>query len=734
MYNICMMPAREKKTHYFCSVHIQKEDLEELEFPELLSEIAPFAYSPKTEDKIMSLLPMSRDEAEISLKKTSEFLTSFESSNAIPFHEYEDIEQELRLMIIENFRLENKAFLKIKNITEQIGKLQKFFPTFSETFPLLLKEVQALEFHKAIIEKIDKVFNRFGEVKSEASPDLKVLRTEIQHAKKAIQENFNRALTTYSQNDLLDEIRETILEDQRVLAVKSGFKKRVPGRVLGISKTGSITYIQPESVLKHYFKLRENEEEDKKETDRILRRLTAEIAEYQPWLESYQKYIFDLDLIRAKAKFAEKINAVLPKINSHPTLRLRDAFHPLLWLRNSVEKKKIYPQSLTLTEHNRIICISGPNAGGKSITLKTVGLLQLMIQSGILVPVHPKSEMFFFDKIMTDIGDNQSIENHLSTYSSRLKKMSGIIREADHKTLLLIDEFGTGSDPELGGALAESFLEYFYDKKSFAIITTHYTNIKLVVEQLPNAENAAMLFDEHSLEPLYKLEVGQAGSSFTFEVAEKNKIPRFIIKKAREKVEKDVVNLDKTIVKLQQEKFEVEKLKTNLTEQKESVEDKRGNLQKLNEQLQQKLYNFQKLYEEEHRKLQFGNKIETFIDSYIKGKSRKDVVKDFVKILEQEKFRRLGSDKDENKKLQVIKRKITQQLKKVDVIEKIAETNEKMDQKRKDERAIWLKTGQRVRITGSTSVGTIEKITKTKVVVNYGTFKTTINADELERV
>ncbi len=734
MYNICMMPAREKKTHYFCSVHIQKEDLEELEFPELLSEIAPFAYSPKTEDKIMSLLPMSRDEAEISLKKTSEFLTSFESSNAIPFHEYEDIEQELRLMIIENFRLENKAFLKIKNITEQIGKLQKFFPTFSETFPLLLKEVQALEFHKAIIEKIDKVFNRFGEVKSEASPDLKVLRTEIQHAKKAIQENFNRALTTYSQNDLLDEIRETILEDQRVLAVKSGFKKRVPGRVLGISKTGSITYIQPESVLKHYFKLRENEEEEKKETDRILRKLTAEIAEYQPWLESYQKYIFDLDLIRAKAKFAEKINAVLPKINSHPTLRLRDAFHPLLWLRNSIEKKKIYPQSLTLTEHNRIICISGPNAGGKSITLKTVGLLQLMIQSGILVPVHPKSEMFFFDKIMTDIGDNQSIENHLSTYSSRLKKMSGIIREADHKTLLLIDEFGTGSDPELGGALAESFLEYFYDKKSFAIITTHYTNIKLVVEQLPNAENAAMLFDEHSLEPLYKLEVGQAGSSFTFEVAEKNKIPRFIIKKAREKVEKDVVNLDKTIVKLQQEKFEVEKLKTNLTEQKESVEDKRGNLQKLNEQLQQKLFNFQKLYEEEHRKLQFGNKIETFIDSYIKGKSRKDVVKDFVKILEQEKFRRLGSDKDENKKLQVIKRKITQQLKKVDVIEKIAETNEKMDQQRKDERAIWLKTGQRVRITGSTSVGTIEKITKTKVVVNYGTFKTTINADELERV
>jgi DNA mismatch repair protein MutS2 len=233
---------------------------------------------------------------------------------------------------------------------------------------------------------------------------------------------------------------------------------------------------------------------------------------------------------------------------------------------------------------------------------------------------------------------------------------------------------------------------------------------------------------------MYKLEVGQAGSSFTFEVAEKNRIPRFIIHAAKKKVEHDIVNLDKTIVKLQQEKFEVEKLKTDLAERKESVEDKRDNLQKLNEQLQQKLFNFQKLYEEEHRKLQFGNKIETFIDSYVKGKSRKDVVKDFVKLLEQEKFRKIGADKDESKRLQVVKRKITQQLKKEDVIEKIAETNEKLEEKRKTDRAVWMKEGQRVRIPGSTSVGTIEKISKNKVIVNYGTFKTTINADELERI
>lgn len=714
-------------------MQINQEDLDELEFPVLLSEIAPFSFSYKTAERIISLQPMPVEEAELSLKKTSEFLTSFESSNAIPFHEYEDIEQELKLMLIENFRLENKSFAKIKNITEQIGRLKKFFATFSETFTKLFDEIRYIEFHKEITEKIDQVFNRFGEVKNDASPSLKAIRTEIQLARKSIDENFNRSLNTYA--DLLEDIRETIMEDQRVLAVKSGYKKRVPGRILGISKTGSITFIQPDSVVRHYFRLRENQEEEKKEIDRILRTLTEEIAAYHPDLEVFQKYIFSLDLTRAKAKFAEKINGILPKINRHKTLRLRDAYHPLLWLQNTSEQKQIYPQTISLTEHNRIICISGPNAGGKSITLKTVGLLQLMIQSGILVPVHPKSEMFFFDKIMTDIGDNQSIENHLSTYSSRLKKMSGIIREADENTLLLIDEFGTGSDPELGGALAESFLEFFYGKKSFAIITTHYTNIKLIVEQLPNATNAAMLFNEHSLTPLYKLEVGQAGSSFTFEVAEKNKIPRFIIKKAREKVEKDVVNLDKTIVKLQQEKFEVEKLKTNLAETKNSVQDKRENLQKLNEQLQQKLFNFQKLYEEEHRKLQFGNKIEAFIDSYIKGRARKDVVKDFVKILEQEKFRKVGSDKNESKRLQVVKRKITQQLKKKDVQEKIAETTEKLEIKNQKEREVWMKVGQRVRISGSSSVGTIDQIHKNgKVTVNYGAFKTQIDGTELERI
>ena len=718
-------------------MQILQDHLNELEFPKLLEEITPYAYSPRVAEKISNIKPLPQEEAEFLLKKTSEFLSSYESENFIPFDEYEDIEEPLKLMLIENFRLEASAFLRIRKITEQIGKLQSFFPKFSENFPNLEEEIKGLEFRKEIIDKISAVFNRFGEVKNEASPLLKEIRESISIAKKNIQENFNKSLNHYAQQDFLDEIRESTIEDQRVLAVKSGFKKRVSGRVLGVSKTGSITYIQPDSVVRHYHQLRESEEEQKKEVDRILRKLTSEIAEFHPQLSDYQEYLYNLDITRAKAKFAEKINGVLPKINTHKTLKLIDAYHPLLWLRNTQENKAIFPQTLELSEKNRIICISGPNAGGKSITLKTLGLLQLMIQSGILVPVHPRSEMFFFDKLMTDIGDNQSIENHLSTYSSRLKKMSRIVREADENTLLLIDEFGTGSDPELGGALAEAFLEFFYEKESFAVITTHYTNIKLVVEQLPHAQNAAMLFDEETLEPMYKLEVGQAGSSFTFEVAEKNNIPRFIIHSAKKKIERDVVNLDKTIVKLQQEKFEVEKLKSDLTEKREITQNKRENLQKLNEQLQQKLYNFQKLYEEEYRKLQFGTRIQSFIDDYAKGKSRKDIVKDFIKILEQEKFRKnQNTEKIEAEKLKVVKRKVTQELKKESVIQTITETQEKIQERERRERALWLKVGQRVRIIGSTSIGTIEKIdSKTnKATINYGLFKTQISTDELERV
>ena len=285
------------------------------------------------------------------------------------------------------------------------------------------------------------------------------------------------------------------------------------------------------------------EYEEKEEINRILKSLTNFLRPYKQLLLDYQDLLSEIDVIAAKAKYAKEINGILPKITKDRELHLKDAYHPLLYRNNKQRGEKTFPQSIELAKDNRIIVISGPNAGGKSITLKTVGLLQVMLQSGILIPVHEYSRMCLFNKILTDIGDNQSIENHLSTYSYRLKNMNYFLRKCDEKTLFLIDEFGTGSDPELGGALAETFLEVFYERESFGILTTHYTNLKMLANELPNMTNANMMFDSKTLEPIYKLQLGEAGSSFTFEVAQKNGIPYSLINRSKKKVERGKITV-----------------------------------------------------------------------------------------------------------------------------------------------------------------------------------------------
>ncbi len=307
---------------------------------------------------------------------------------------------------------------------------------------------------------------------------------------------------------------------------------------MGSSKTGSIVYIEPDATLRYSRELNNLEYEEKEEVKRILKALTDFLRPYVLLLEDYQEFLAATDVIAAKAKYAVSMNGILPEITEDREMNLIDAYHPLLYLTNTKKKAKTYPQTISLHQDNRIIVISGPNAGGKSITLKTVGLLQLMLQSGMLVPIHPRSKMCLFDRILTDIGDNQSIENHLSTYSYRLKNMNFFLRKCNAQTLFLIDEFGTGSDPELGGALAETFLEEFYHREAFGIITTHYANLKMLANELPYASNANMLFDSKSLEPVFRLIVGEAGSSFTFEVAQKNGIPYSLINRAKKKIER----------------------------------------------------------------------------------------------------------------------------------------------------------------------------------------------------
>src|SRR5690606_3987274 len=400
----------------------------------------------------------------VALGETSEYLASLTNENRIPEHGFDQINAELGLLKVANSTLEVQGFRKIGAICRTVAQHQKFLKKFKDYYPLLFLKSTALEANTPIPDSIDAVIDRFGEIKDSASQDLGQIRREIGEVRAKINQSFNGALGRYQGMDYLDEIRESVVENKRVLAVKAMHRKKVKGSVMGTSKTGSIVYMVPEATQAHDRALNNLEFDEKEEIQRILNQLTAKIRPFVSLLMEYQEYLTQIDLCGAKAKYAFEMDAIVPGFNEDRELFLRDAYHPLLYLSNKRKNEKTWPQTIKLEPHSRVIVISGPNAGGKSITLKTIGLLQLMLQSGMPIPVHEGSSVCLFDQVLTDIGDNQSIENHLSTYSYRLKNMNRFLKKCTDRTLFLIDEFGTGSDPELGGALAEAFLEEFYQR------------------------------------------------------------------------------------------------------------------------------------------------------------------------------------------------------------------------------------------------------------------------------
>ena len=522
----------------------------------------------------------------------------------------------------------------------------------------------------------------------------------------------------------------------RVLAVTAMHRRKVKGSILGNSKTGSIVYIQPEATQSHQRELNNLLYDEHEEVKRILKALTDFVRPFIPLLKDYQKLLSTIDVISAKAKYAKKLDAVLPKITQNRELEIKEAYHPLLLLNNKKRGEKTYPQDITLDEQNRIIVISGPNAGGKSITLKTVGLLQVMLQSGLLVPVHEYSRFCFFEKILTDIGDNQSIENHLSTYSYRLKNMNYFLRKCDDKTLFLIDEFGTGSDPELGGALAETFLEVFYERNSYGIITTHYANLKMMANETEAITNANMLFDSRTLEPLYKLYVGEAGSSFTFEVAQKNGIPYSLINRSKKKVERGKIRFDKSIANLQKERSKLAKTTTSLKTKEQEALKQKQELNKTNARIQEKLESYQELYDSNQRLIYLGQKLDDLSDKFFTNKNKKLLLDELYKVVQIENSKRAKLNAKQKRAQKAKERKVKQEAeKKVEVIrEKKKEEKKKEIQIEKEKPKVTLKIGDRVRLPDGRAVGTIDKIEKGKATVDYGMFTTNVDVNTLELV
>lgn len=718
-------------------ISITEKTLKDLEFNTVLSTIAGLCVTELGTEKALSITPFSqKNELMASLHQTSEYVSSFTNNNAIPNHGFESITTDIKMLSIEDSFLEVTSFRKFAAISETVNTQLLFFKKFKDYYPYLHEFASQIEFTKYIIQKVDEVIDKYGVIKDNASPDLVNIRRNINMVRGKVNQSFGQALTHYNSLGYLDDIKESVVENRRVLAVLAMYRRKVKGSILGSSKTGSIAYIEPEATLKYSRELQNYEYEEREEIIRILKRLTNELRPFASLLTDYEAYLSSIDVLFAKARYAHEINGLLPKITEEKRMFLREAYHPILYLTNKQKKEITYPQTIELNQENRIIVISGPNAGGKTISLKTVGLLQLMLQSGILIPVHERSETFLFDRILTDIGDNQSIENHLSTYSYRLKNMNYFLKKCNAKTLFLIDEFGTGSDPDLGGALAEVFLEEFYHREAFGIITTHYTNLKILANELPFATNANMLFDEKSLEPMFKLHLGQAGSSFTFEVAQKNGIPYGLINRAKKKIEGEKVRFDKTIAKLQKERSKLEKTSENLKEEEVKAREESKRMEQINAKIQEKLERYQELYDANQRLIYMGQKIDDIAEKYFNNKDKKLLIGEFLKMVEIENSKRKKISAKEKKQQEVVQKKVEAELKvKVDEIRQVKKEKKIEAQKAAENKPkIELKIGDRVRMLDGKAVGTLDAIEKQKATVNYGLFTSKVDLHQLEFV
>ena len=717
-------------------INITEKTLQDLQFPTILDTLSSICNTDIGKQKSLEIVPFKDRKTLLeALWQTSEYLSSYQNNNAIPNHGFEAIIHEIKFLAIEDSFLEVGSFRKISTLSETVNVLLLYFKKFEDYYPKLFTKSAQIELTKEIISLVEEVVDKYGEIKDNASPDLLNIRRDMNVVRGKVNQSFGMAMAQYQGLGYLDEIKESFVQNRRVLAVLAMYRRKVKGSILGSSKTGSIAYIEPEATLNYSRELSNLEYEEKEEILRILKQLSNAIRHFLPLLIQYQEFLSDIDVIAAKAKYAMRIHGILPTITENRRMYFKDAYHPILYLNNLQNKEITHPQTFDLDQENRIIVISGPNAGGKTISLKTVGLLQLMLQCGMLIPVHERSETFLFDRILTDIGDNQSIENHLSTYSYRLKNMNYFLKKCNEKTLFLIDEFGTGSDPELGGALAEIFLEEFYHREAFGIITTHYSNLKILANELPFATNANMMFDEKTLEPMYKLALGQAGSSFTFEVAQKNGIPFGLINRAKKKIEGGKVRFDKTIANLQKERSKMEKTSQTLKEEETKAREEGKKMETINIKIKQKLESYQELYDSNQKIIYIGQKIDDIAEKYFNNKNKKELIGEFLKVIEIENSKRKKASVKETKvkeeqKKEIIK-EVTVQVEEIRAAKK--ERKLKANVVMEKAKPI-LKIGDRVRMFDGKAVGSIDKIEKNKAIVNYGVFISTVSLEVLEFV
>jgi DNA mismatch repair protein MutS2 len=506
-----------------------------------------------------------REFIELELRQSHEFKILLQGGQYFPNDHTLNLSAALKLLGIPGAVLTGEQFMQIRKLAESMQSIFRWFdPERKTAYPALLRVIAATHYEKSIIAAIDEILDESGNVRDNASEELATIRTSLFRKRSELRRAFDRILSKLGKSGYVADIEESFLNGRRVVAIFAEHKRQVKGILHGESDTRRTSFIEPEETIGLNNDVFSLEHSESREVYRILRELTGRLSSHAPLLRVWHDLLGEYDFIRAKARLAIDMNANFPRLLDKAHAHLIQAYHPLLFLYNQKSRKPTIPTNITLNEKDRLLVISGPNAGGKTVTLKTVGLLQLMLQSGLLIPVHPDSEMGIFRQLMIHIGDTQSLEFELSTYSSHLKNMKYFMENANGKTLFFIDELGSGSDPNLGGAFAEVILEELVKKHAMGIVTTHYLNLKVMANKTPGIVNGAMAFDETNLQPLYKLIIGKPGSSYTFSIAERIGLSTQLIQRARTLVDEDHFRLDKLLNSTEQDLRDLEQREKEL--------------------------------------------------------------------------------------------------------------------------------------------------------------------------
>ena len=700
------------------------------------------------------------------LNQTDEFVRILHGDREFPVNHFIDVRYSLQRIRPESTYLNEKELFDLKLSLQTIHDIIRFFHPDNEEhenrYPALTALAGNIPVFPELIKKIDTILDKYGHVKDHASPELAKIRREIHVTTGSISRMLQSILRSAQAEGLVDkDVAPTIRDGRLVIPVDPAFKRKLRGIVHDESASGKTVYVEPEAVVEANNRIRELENMERREIIRILTLFTDLVRPLAPDMLHAYEFMAKIDFIRAKALFADQFHAIQPIIADKPLIDWTQAIHPLLLLSQQKQNKTVEPLDITLSDDARLLIISGPNAGGKSVCLKTVGLLQYMLQCGMLISLHERSRAGLFSRIFIDIGDEQSIENDLSTYSSHLINMKFFIRNCNENSLLLIDEFGSGTEPLIGGALAEALMERFNNNRSFGVITTHYHNLKQYADHTQGVINGAMLYDRHLMQPLFKLSIGNPGSSFAIEIARKTGLPEEVINDASAKVGSDYIEMDKYLqdivrdkrywenkrqsIRLQEKKLE--ELTTRYEHELASINQQRKEmlnaaktqaaqlLATANAKIEQTIREIKEAEAEREKTKAIRRALEDFKKTALPKEGDEDVPNvetRFITSHGKERYVRAGGTHRKSKKPAPANQNPqspadTSKLLGNEVPKKTTSSSPPLSD-------TPLLPGDAVRLKNRQAVGTVIEVNEKQAVVALGMIKTTVKIDQLEKV